>query len=97
MSLGPPQMSNTKQWCVYIVRCFDDTLYTGATNNLLKRIDKHNSGKGAKYTRSRLPVILSWSKNVDSKSEALKLEWSIKKLTRKQKMELINDSLYVEN
>lgn len=80
-----------KQWCVYIVRCKDDTLYTGCTNNLIKRIADHNSGKGAKYTSHRSPVILAWSQNVDSKSAALKLEYKLKQLKRKDKLVLINN------
>lgn len=79
----------TKQWCVYIVKCNDNTFYTGCTNNLSKRIDDHNSGKGAKYTRRRSPVVLMWTQNVSSKSSALKLEFKIKQLKRKQKVQLI--------
>lgn len=79
-----------KQWCVYIVECSDDTLYTGCTNDLDKRLLDHNAGKGAKYTRPRLPVKLMWSQNVASKSEALKLEYKIKQLKRSLKIRLIN-------
>lgn len=80
---------SSKQWCVYIVRCNDDTLYTGCTNNLSKRMADHNSGKGAKYTSHRAPVVLEWSQDVDNKSEALKLEYKIKQLKRNQKIFLI--------
>lgn len=73
-------------WCVYIVRCFDGTLYTGITNNLQKRIDTHNKAKGAKYTKTRLPVVLLKSFTCQNKSEALKLEYKIKKLTRQEKL-----------
>jgi len=76
-------------WYVYIVECSDGTLYTGITNDLNKRIEKHNSGKGAKYTRSRTPVLLKWSCEAENRSEASKLEYQIKKLTRKKKLELI--------
>lgn len=76
-------------WYVYIVECADGTLYTGISNDVNKRIEKHNSGKGAKYTRSRTPVVLKWSCEAENRSEASKLEYKIKKLTRKKKLELI--------
>jgi putative endonuclease len=77
-------------WCVYMVSCSDGTLYTGITNNLEKRIDAHNLGNdGARYTRSRRPVKLVYSENVDSKSAAAKLELRIKKLPRSKKKGLI--------
>lgn len=74
---------------VYILRCNDNSLYTGYTNNLYERLKTHNSGKGAKYTRARLPVNLVYYKRVDSKSWALKLEARIKKLTKKEKEALV--------
>ena len=75
---------------VYIVRCADDTLYTGWTTDLEQRIVTHNAGKGAKYTRSRLPVELVYYETVSERSEALKREHAIKQLTRKQKLKLIS-------
>lgn len=77
-------------WFVYILKCFDDSLYVGITNNIKKRLDVHNSGKGAKYTRGRLPVELLKYFEVDNKSIALKIEFKIKKLSRKEKFNLIN-------
>lgn len=77
---------------VYILRCNDNTLYTGYTVNLDKRIQKHNRGLGAKYTRGRLPVKLVYFEEVDSKSEALKREYFIKSLKRNQKLDLIRKS-----
>lgn len=74
---------------VYIVKCSDNTLYTGYTNDLKKRLAAHNSGKGAKYTKSRLPVKMVYSEEYEEKSEAMKREYAIKKLTRKQKEKLI--------
>ena len=74
---------------VYILRCGDDSLYTGYTNNIKERVITHNSGKGAKYTRSRLPVSLVYFKRVDSKSIGLRLEARIKKLTKKEKEALV--------
>tara|TARA_X000000368_G_C22731054_1_gene579505 strand:- start:257 stop:517 length:261 start_codon:yes stop_codon:yes gene_type:complete len=77
-------------WQVYIVQCADETFYTGITNNVPSRVDTHNAGKGAKYTKNRLPVLLVYQENVDDKSHALKREREIKKLSRLQKSNLIN-------
>jgi len=74
---------------VYIVRCCDNSLYTGSTNDIEKRISTHNAGKGSKYTRSRLPVTLKYTETCDSKSDALKRESAIKKLSRMDKIKLI--------
>lgn len=73
----------------YIVECSDGTLYTGYTNDLKRRVSVHNSGKGAKYTRSRLPVRLVYFEEYDSKEQAQSREYQIKRLTRKQKIALI--------
>lgn len=77
---------------VYMLLCGDGTLYTGWTTHLEKRVEVHNQGKGAKYTRSRLPVKLVYWEVYSEKSEALRREAAIKKLTRSQKMELINNT-----
>ncbi|MDO4594123.1 MAG: GIY-YIG nuclease family protein [Tissierellia bacterium] len=74
---------------VYILRCRDNSLYTGWTNNLEKRIETHKLGKGSKYTRSRLPLRLETFFILKSKNEALSLERKIKSLTKNQKEELI--------
>ena len=83
-------MHNLKKWCVYIVVCMDDTLYTGITNNIIKRLEAHNAGKGAKYTRGRLPVYIEAFHFVESKSEALKLEYKIKRMKRLDKIPYLN-------
>lgn len=76
-----------KQWCVYLLMCSDNTIYTGITNDLEKRIKEHNEGKrGAKYTRSRRPVTLIKSINCTDRSEASKLEYKIKQLPREEKL-----------
>ena len=75
----------------YIVRCADDTFYTGFTNDVKKRIAMHNAGKGAKYTKGRLPVSLVYFEEHDNKHDALSREWHIKSMTRFQKEELIED------
>lgn len=80
----------------YIVKCRDGTFYTGWTNDLDKRLEAHNSGAGAKYTKTRRPVELMWFRESNSKEEAMSLEWHIKKLTRKQK-ELLMEKGYVAN
>ncbi len=74
---------------VYIIECADYTLYCGYTNDLDKRIKVHNNGLGAKYTRARLPVKLIYTEIFETKSEALKREYKIKQMTKKQKEELI--------
>lgn len=75
-------------WVVYILECSDSqrSLYTGITNDLPKRIAIHNSGKGSKYVRSRLPAILFKSFPAPNKSQALKLEYYIKTLSHDQKL-----------
>ena len=79
-------------WKVYIVKCSDKTFYTGITNNIKLRLETHNLGKGAKYTKGRLPVILVYLERVDDKSNALRREIEIKKLNRSQKINLINST-----
>lgn len=74
---------------VYILRCNDDSLYTGWTNNLEKRIKAHSNGKGAKYTKARLPVELVYFEEYENKVEAMRREYAIKQLKRKEKLMLI--------
>lgn len=76
---------------VYIVKCKDDSLYTGYTNNVEARIAKHNKGQGAKYTKVRRPVHLVYQEMYETKSEALKREYEIKTYSRKQKLQLIKE------
>jgi putative endonuclease len=77
-------------WFVYILECSDGTLYTGITTDVNKRVLTHNKGKGAKYTKVRLPVVLRASFEAENRSLASKEEYRIKQLTRKEKLELIN-------
>lgn len=77
----------------YILKCSDGSLYTGWTNNLDKRVEDHNSGKGAKYTRSRRPVVLAYYEQFETKDEAMRREWEIKRLTRKKKLALIQSAI----
>lgn len=75
-------------WYTYIVRCSDGSLYTGITNDLSRRISQHNSGKGAKYTKYRSPVVMVYNESFETKSEASKREYAIKQLTKKEKENL---------
>jgi putative endonuclease len=77
-------------WQVYILQCSDGSLYTGITNNLELRVKTHNSGRGAKYTKNRLPVRLVYKEYTKDKSQSLRRELEIKKLSRLAKKELIN-------
>jgi predicted GIY-YIG superfamily endonuclease len=78
-------------WHVYLLRCGDDTLYAGVTNDLPSRLAAHRCGKGAKYTRGRGPLTLAWKKRVKGRSAALKLEARMKKLRRREKLALIGE------
>ncbi|MCI6085584.1 GIY-YIG nuclease family protein [Selenomonas sp.] len=81
----------------YIVRCADGSLYTGWTDDIERRLAAHNSGRGAKYTRTRLPVVLVHLETFSTKEEAMSREWHIKQLTRAQKLALVdkeNESSY---
>ena len=77
---------------VYILRCGDGTLYTGWTTDLEHRVAMHNAGKGAKYTRARRPVRLDYYEEYMDKKEALRRECAIKKMTRSEKLRLIQES-----
>jgi len=88
-------------WYVYLLKCADDTLYCGITNDIDNRLSAHNKGIASKYTRSRLPVSLIWFEPCKDKKEAAKKEYYIKKLTRKQKKMLVEMDLctiyYIDN
>jgi putative endonuclease len=86
MRRGPPN-----RWHVYIVRCADGTLYTGAARNVPRRVAEHNGagGRGAKYTRGRRPVRLVYVKEARSRSEALRKEARLKRFSKKQKESLV--------
>ena len=78
-----------KKWFVYILLCRGETFYCGITDDVPRRLEAHRSGKGAKYTRSRLPVELVWWEEYPTKEAAMSREWHVKRLTREQKLELI--------
>ena len=74
---------------VYMLRCCDDSLYTGAAKTLERRLSEHAAGRASRYTRARLPVALVWSRRVRSWSLALREEWRIKRLSRSEKLALV--------
>lgn len=76
-------------WVCYLLRCADDTLYCGITNDMEKRLAAHNAGEGAKYTRGRLPVSVVYSESCADKSAALKRELKIKRMSRSAKQALV--------
>lgn len=86
-----------KKYYTYILKCSDDTYYTGYTTDLKKRIETHNEKKGAKYTRGRTPVALVYYEEFETKSEALKREAQIKKLSLSQKLKLMSSKVIVNN
>ena len=81
-------MITEKQWVVYILECGDGTLYTGITDRLQHRLAAHRAGKGAKYTKGRGPLVLRYLEDCIDHSEALRREFAIKRLTKKEKWEL---------
>ena len=78
-----------EKWYLYILRCKDNTLYTGITTDVSRRLEAHRSGKGAKYTRGRAPLELVYQECCGTHSDALKRELEIKSLSRAQKEEMI--------
>ncbi len=77
---------------VYIVRCSDDSLYTGYTTDVERRVSEHNSGDGAKYTRGRTPVTVVHTETFETQSAAMSREYEIKQLSRDAKLQLIEES-----
>ncbi len=75
----------------YLLECADGSLYCGWTNHLKERLEAHNGGKGAKYTKSRRPVTLVYYEEFTTKQEAMQREWVIKQMTRPQKLALIRE------
>lgn len=81
--------TESSSWFVYLLGCADGSLYTGVTTDVTARVERHNLGKGAKYTRGRLPVELLFSEEVGDHGLALQREYAIKQLPKKKKIELI--------
>jgi putative endonuclease len=82
-------LSRNGKWIVYIIQCSDKTLYTGTTSDIERRVKEHNTKKGSKYTRTRLPVRLVYTETYNKRSEALKREIQVKAWTRAKKIALI--------
>ena len=80
-----------KDWLVYLVECNDGSIYCGATNNITKRVEAHNDGRGSKYTRSRLPVTLMIASRAMTKREALKLEYRVKQQKASAKVDYLKN------
>ncbi|MCX5713190.1 MAG: GIY-YIG nuclease family protein [Candidatus Omnitrophica bacterium] len=76
-------------WFIYVVLCSDGSLYTGITTDILRRVKEHNSKKGAFYTKNKIPVKLVYQEDAPNRSRALKREFQIKRLNRKEKLTLI--------
>lgn len=81
----------SKKHYAYMLRCADNTIYSGYTNDLKKRVETHNNGRGAKYTKARRPVKLVYFEEFETKSEAMRREYEFKHLTRFQKEQLIGE------
>ncbi len=79
-------------WVVYVLRCRTGDLYTGCTTDLERRVREHGSGKGGKFTRSRRPVTLIYKEESKSRSDALRREHAIKKMSRKEKLTLVSQT-----
>jgi putative endonuclease len=93
MTIPPPQDISGTPWFIYIVECSDSSYYTGVTTNIKRRLHEHNNtAKGAKYTRCRRPVALVYQEETDSRQNACKREYAIKKLQLAQKKTLVNSS-----
>lgn len=85
-------MAEQHEWWVYMLRCADDTLYTGMAADVEHREKVHNSGRGARYTRARLPVKVVYREACATRSEALRREAALKRLTRAEKLALIEEA-----
>ncbi|GMM89733.1 GIY-YIG nuclease family protein [Vibrio fortis] len=83
-------------WVVYLIRTRHNALYCGITNNLTRRFEQHQQGKGAKALKGKGPLSLEWSHIVDSKSHALRIEYAIKQLSKPRKESLVKEQLYVD-
>lgn len=81
--------TKSESYFVYLLRCADGTLYTGTTNDLRRRLQQHNAGKGARYTAGRRPVGLVYVENCVSRSEALRREAGLRRLSRREKLRLV--------
>lgn len=89
MSAIDQQTKRAKKWILYVLKCRDNTWYTGITNDLARRVQEHNDGLASRYTRSRLPVTVIYQEPCGGRSSALRKEYAIKQLSRKEKADYI--------
>ncbi len=89
--MGSPASKSKQRWSLYVLECKDGTLYTGITNDLPRRLAQHTSGRASRYTRGRLPVRLVHAERCRGRSQALKREYALKRLSRKEKIAYIKD------
>lgn len=87
--LVKPAWGRERPWVLYILKCSDGSLYAGITNDLKRRLMQHGAGRASRYTRGRRPVRIVYRESCESRSHALKREWAVKALSRKEKEELI--------
>lgn len=93
MGLAKKKKGAGSLWYLYVLQCGDNTLYTGITNDLERRIKQHDNGTASRYTRSRLPVTLAYQERCRGRSSALKKEYAMKQLSRKEKKKYIRRKL----
>ena len=93
MGLAKKKKGASGLWYLYVLQCSDNTLYTGITNDLGRRIKQHNNGTASRYTRSRLPVTLAYQERCRGRSNALKKEYAMKQLSREEKGKYIRRTL----
>jgi predicted GIY-YIG superfamily endonuclease len=89
MDIAKKKKNAGSLWYLYVLQCGDNTLYAGITNDLERRIKQHNNGTASRYTRSRLPVVLAYQERCRGRSSALKKEYAMKQLSRKEKEKYI--------
>lgn len=89
MLAGMNKRRGKRNWCVYVLRCSDGSLYTGVTNDMDRRLKMHNAGRGARYTRTRGPVVLVYQENSMTRPRALTRECAIKVLPKRKKEDLV--------
>ena len=92
MGAAKKRKKKTAAWLLYVLKCRDGTLYTGITTDLPRRVQQHNDGRASRYTRSRIPVKLLFSEPCRGHSQALKKEYAMKRLSRKEKKAYIRDN-----
>ena len=91
MGAAKKRKKKASAWVLYVLKCRDNTLYTGITSDVSRRVHQHNNGTASRYTRSRLPVKLIFSEPCRNRSQALKKEYAMKQLSRKEKNAYISD------